>query len=407
MKNPSILLAGFMLTAATLVSVKVSAQQFNDAGNMPWGGFDVTPTIDLGLHYSDNVTRESDNEISSWSRIISPQITMDSALGASQVSFAYRLTDEAFFSSSADNYTDHFFLVESDIEFDERNRLLASANFEDGHDARGSNFSIGLGDTLTSPDTYKQSSLDFLYSYGAFNAKGGVDINLALTELDYDINTPIYRARDREFVTLAGIFYYRVGLATRAVFEIRHTDVSYQSALIETNPLDSQEMSYLVGVEWEATSQTSGYAKIGYQEKDFSSGQREDFDGFDWELGVLWEPLEYTSLELITRSSTDETNGEGNFILSDRYSLEWRHEWLERVRSLVRVSYNNQRYEGQNIDEFSIRVDDNSAFRASVYYQFRRWLNFEVGYIYDERESNRNEIDFGRNQFLFNALVTL
>lgn len=383
------------------------AQQFNEAANVPFGGFDVTPTIDLGLRYNDNVTRADVNEISSWSRIVSPQITMESALGASQVTLAYRIRDEAFFSSSEDNYTDHFLLAQADMEFNSRHRMITTLEFEDGHDARGSNFSIGLGDSLTEPDQYKQSELDLLYTYGAFNADGRFDINIDFIELDYDIDTPIYRARDREIVGLGGTFYYRIGAATNAVFDVRYSTIDYQAALEPSNPLDSNEISYLVGVEWEATAQTSGFAKVGYQAKNFDSSLREDFSGFDWELGVLWEPVDYSSLELITRSGTNETNGEGNFIQSESYSLEWRHEWLERVRSRALISFNNNDYEGQLIDGFDIRSDDNVGFRASVYYQFRRWLNFELGYSYDKRDSNRNNIDFGSNQILLNALITL
>ncbi|WP_371194955.1 outer membrane beta-barrel protein [Glaciecola sp. SC05] len=395
------------VTLTLSLSMVAHGQQFDDAATFPVGGFDVTPTIDLGLRYDDNVTRANVDEISSWSRIVSPQITMESALGASQVTLAYRLRDEVFFSSSEDNYTDHFFLAQANMEFSARNRLIATLNFEDGHEARGSNFSIGFGEALTEPDQYKQSEFDLLYSYGAFNADGRLDINLDMTELDYDIDTPAYRARDRELVSLAGTFYYRVGAATDAVFDVRYTTIDYQFSFDDASSLDSNEISYLIGLEWEATAQTSGYAKVGYQEKNFDSSFREDFAGFDWELGVLWEPVDYSSLELTTLAGTNETNGEGDFIRTDAYSAEWRHRWLERLRSSVRVSYGTDRYEGRLIDDSNIRSDDNIRLRATVYYQFRRWLNLEVGYIYDERDSNRNDIDFGRNQFLINALITL
>lgn len=401
------ILAKYGVVLSISVACAAQAQQFSDPATVPLGGFDVTPTVDLGLRYDDNVTRANVDEISSWSRIVAPQITMESALGASQVTLAYRLRNEEFFSSSEDNYTDHFFLARADMEFNSRNRMIASLNFEDGHDARGSNFSIGVGDALTEPDQYKQSDLDFLYSYGAFNADGRLEINVNMTELDYDIDTPIYRARDRELTSLGGTFYYRVGAATSALFDVRYTSIDYQLPLDPTNPLDSDELSYLIGVEWEATAQTSGFAKVGYQTKNFSSSLREDFSGADWQVGVLWQPVDYSSIEFTTGSDTNETNGEGNFIRSNAFTAEWQHEWLERVRSSVSISVNNQRYEGQFIQGLDIRSDDNNRFRASVYYQFRRWLNFEVGYTYDERDSNRNAIDFGRNQVLINAFVTL
>jgi hypothetical protein len=332
---------------------------------------------------------------------------MINSLGSSDVTFAYRIVNEDFFSSSEDDYTDHFFLARADVEFNSRNRVIASLNFEDGHDARGSAFSIGFGDQLTEPDKYKESDFDILYSYGAFNATGRLDVNFNVTELNYDIDTADYRARDRVFTTLGGTFFYRISPATDATFDIIYTDVDYKFALNTNNPLDSRQISYLVGLQWEATAQTSGFAKIGYQEKNFSSSMREDFEGVDWALGVLWEPVEYSSVEFTTRSDTNETNGEGNFIRGDAHSIEWRHDWLERLRSSVRFTVANNRYEGQIVNDLGIRSDDNRRLQASAYYQFRRWLNFELRYTYDERDSSRDFIDFDRNQLMFNALITL
>lgn len=384
-----------------------NAQQFDDSASFPFGGFDVTPSLDLGLRFDDNVARSNVNKIDSWSRIIAPQISMVNSLGASDVTFAYRIVNEDFFSSNEDNYTDHFFLARADVEFNSRNRVIASLNFEDGHDARGSAFSIGVGDQLTEPDQYKRSDFDILYSYGAFNATGRLDVNFNITELNYDIDTPIYRARDRVFTTLGGTFFYRVSPATDATLDIIHTDVDYKFAFDASNPLDSRQISYLIGLRWEATAQTSGFAKIGYQEKNFVSATRKDFNGVDWALGVLWEPLAYSSVEISTRADTNETNGEGNFIRGDAHSIEWRHDWLERLRSSLRFTVSNNRYEGQMVDNLSIRSDDINRLQASMYYQFRRWLNFELRYTYDERDSNRDFINYDRNQFMLNALITL
>lgn len=390
-----------------MAAASASAQQFEDAATLPFGGFDVTPSVDVGLRFNDNVTRAATEEISSWSRIVSPQVSMVSSLGASQLDFGYRLRNESFFSSQDDNYTDHFLTAGVDLELNARNRIDARLNYEDGHEARGTGFSIGAQAGLTEPDQYKQSELDVRYSYGAFNAQGRIDFNLNIRELNYDLNSIAYRARDRKYSSIGSTFYYRVGATTDATFDVEFTEVNYKFASDPTNPLDSSDSSYLVGLKWEASAQTSGFAKVGYQQKDFDSSLREDFSGFDWAAGVLWEPVNYASVELITRADTNETNGEGNFIRGRTHAIVWRHEWLERVRSSVGITWDNDRYEGQLIDGFSIRSDDLLTFNASVYYQFRRWLNFEVGYKFDERDSNRAGIDFDRNQFIFNALITL
>ncbi|MDT0595961.1 outer membrane beta-barrel protein [Glaciecola petra] len=388
-------------------STSALAQQFDDAASVQFGGFEVIPTVDIGVKFDDNVSQLASDEISSWSRIVSPQVSMISSLGASQVDFGYRIKNEDFFSSKEDNYTDHFLTAGADVELSARHRVNARLDFEDGHDARGSGFSIGNGDLINEPDQYKQTQLDFLYSYGAFNSQGRIDVNFNVRTLDYDVSTPEYLVRDRRISRIGGTYYHRIGATTDLTFDIIRETVSYKTPAVSTNPLDSRNMSYLVGLSWEATANTSGFAKVGYQEKRFDSALRDDFDGFDWAAGVRWEPVEYASVEIRTSADTNETNGEGNFIRGRTHTAVWRHEWLDRVRSRAAVVWNNNRYEGQLIDGLSIRSDDNLGFRASVYYQFRRWINFEVGYRFDERDSNRNEIDFDRNQFIFNALVTL
>lgn len=387
-------------------SIAANAQQFQDPASVEFGSFDVTPTVDFGFRYDDNVIRSNANKINSWSQIISPQVVMLSSFSTSQVRVGYRMRNERFFSSSQDNYTDHFFNAAVDFELNSRHRLDIGIDYTDGHEDRGTGFSIGRAQTLATPDKFKQGEFDMLYSYGAFNADGRLDINFNITNRDYDLNTPQYLIRDRAFTTIGGTFFYRIGAVTDATFDIIYQDVNYKFDLDVSSPLDSEQISYLVGLQWEATAQTSGFAKIGYQEKNFDSPLREDFTGVDWAAGVIWEPLEYSTVEVTTSNDTNETNGEGNFIRGRDYAIEWRHDWLERLRSSASYTWGTDRYEGQS-GSFDIREDDLVRFRASLYYQFRRWMNIEVGYIYDQRESNRTVIEYDRNQFIINLLFTL
>ena len=396
-----------MLILSITGHANLYAQQYEEAASIEFGGFDIVPTVDLGINYDDNLTQTNAQKIDSWSRLVSPNVTFQTQFAANTFQLGYRLRNESFFSSQADNYTDHFLLADLALEFNVRHRLDTSIEFEDGHDQRGSNFSIGSGQNLSEPDQYKQFQFDAIYSYGAFNADGRLEAKFNLRELNYDINTPRYRARDRQMATLSGTFYYRVGATLDATFDLRRTDIDYRFALNALNPLDSVVHEYLVGLKWEATAKTSGFVKIGYEEKDFASSSREDFSGFDWAAGVTWQPTEYASIDFVTSADTDETNGEGNFIRGRTHSVDWRHEWLRRLRSSVRIGWNDNRYEGQLIDGFDIRSDDNFSFRMAGYYQFRRWLNFEVSYRYSQRDSNRNAIEFDRNQLMFNALITL
>ena len=396
------------LTIAGCLSASsmLQAQQFDNAASAQLGGFDLVPTIDIGFRHDDNITRSANDAISSWSRIVSPQLVLRNAFSASEARFGYRLRNETFFSSSQDNYTDHFLFAGVDFELNARHRLDISLNYADEHEARGTGFSTGSAATLTEPDQFKQSDFLAIYSYGAFNAKGRFDLTLQLTNRDYDLDTAVYQARDRRLNTIGGTFFYRVGATTDLTFDAEYTDVTYPFALNPENPLDSQVSSYLIGLDWEATANTSGFAKIGYEQKLFESAQREDFSGVDWAVGLEWEPTEYASVELSTRADTTETNGEGDFIRSRTNRIAWKHDWLERLRTQVSYAWSDNLYEAQETT-LALRDDDNQRLRVSSYYAFRRWLNFELSFIRDQRDSNRDIIIYDRNQWLLNAYITL
>ena len=55
--------------------------------------------------------------------------------------------------------------------------------------------------------------------------------------------------------------------ATDLTFDVIYNDIEYDFAIDPTAPLDSEETRLLVGVEWESTAQTTGYAKIGNRKK--------------------------------------------------------------------------------------------------------------------------------------------
>ncbi|GLR72869.1 outer membrane beta-barrel protein [Agaribacter marinus] len=384
-----------------------NAQVGQDASSVNMGPFDLVPKVTTGLEYNDNLIRSASGSVDSWSFFVAPELGMYTSLGASDFSVRYRLSDKNHFSSSEDDYTDHLLVANVDIDLNARNRIRSGVRFEDGHDARGTGFSIGSGDTLVEPDQYKRSSVDFLYSYGASGADGRLNVDFKVDNLDYDIATFQYLARDRKRTTLGGTFFYRVGPATDLTFDARRSYIDYKVALNPANPFDSKQDEFLVGLSWEATSQTSGFAKIGYQTKSFDSNERDDFNGVDWEIGMIWEPVSYSEFTFKTESQTNETNGEGDFIQADLYEFAWEHEWLARLSSNVRLNFRNDTYEGVALLGQELRSDDNFEGAVSVNYDFRRWVKFQVTYQYTERDSNRSFVNFDQNLFMFNAYLSL
>ncbi|WP_334050122.1 outer membrane beta-barrel protein [Alteromonas gracilis] len=367
------------------------------------GGFDLYPSLKAEFGHDDNVLRDDDSEVESWKSTIAPEFILVNSFGLNTIQAGYRLERGNYFSSQADSYTDHLFNLAGNFELNVRHRVSFEAVYKDDHDERGTAFTIGQGDIIDTPDQYKSSKVDVTYSYGALTTKGRIDLTAGYLTTDYDIDTPLYRSRDRSTNSLGGTFYYQIMPATDLTFDVIYNNIDYDFALDPTTPLDSEEVRALVGVEWDTTAKTTGYFKIGHRQKEFDDGSREDFSGLDWRIGVTWSPRTYSTVDFTTFTNTNETNGVGDFIDTQTYQLSWDHEWLDRLSTTVKASYSEDEYTGSNAS----RVDDNITTMFTVNYVARRYMVVQAGFTHDRRNSNEDIIDFDRNIVSLTVNITL
>ncbi|WP_334061749.1 outer membrane beta-barrel protein [Alteromonas genovensis] len=386
------------------VPMNVYAQE---AGRIEVGQFDIIPILNSSISYVDNVAYARDDlpEIYSWRSIFSPELIAATELDGNPVQIGYRLERGVYFSSSADDYTDHFFEASGEFELNSRHRVNAIAQYEDGHEDRGTGFSLGLGNNIATPDRYKSTAIGADYSYGAVTSDGMITLKADRQTLDYDRSEQAYLIRDRVKNRVGAELAYRVGSATNVVLDVTQTYVRYDNQVGITTR-DSDETRVLVGLTWESTAATTGFAKAGYKEKDFKAETRSTFYGTDWEVGVEWQPLTYSTFRFTTSADTRETNGEGNFIRGRDYSASWNHEWLQRLSTSFKVSKLTDEYVLTD-SVLANRDDELMRYSASLNYDARRWLNFSLFYQLDDRDSNRALIGYDRNVVGISAEVTL
>ena len=378
-----------------------------EAGRIQAGQFDLIPSFTSSMAYVDNVANARDNQrkIYSWRTILSPELIAATQVDGNPVQIGYRLERGVYFSSDNDDYTDHFVEASGNFELNSRHRVSALAQYEDGHEDRGTGFSIGTGLDISTPDTYKSSNLSAEYSYGAVTSEGLITLKTRRQALDYDRSEDAYLIRDRVKTMVGGEFGYQVGSATRAVLDVTKTYVRYDEQLNFVTR-DSDETRVLVGVVWESTAATTGFAKVGYKEKDFDNQARGTFYGTDWEVGIDWQPVSYTTFRISTSADTFETNGEGDFIRGQNYSVRWNHDWLERLSTSFSVTQQNDEYVFNEVD-IDNRDDELMNYSAALNYQARRWLKFSTYYQFTDRDSNRETIGYDKSVVGVTAEVTL
>lgn len=120
-----------------------------------------------------------------------------------------------------------------------------SGEYEDGHEERGTGFSIGTGEEITSPDTFKRSFIEGEYSYGSFTSDGMLTFRASRLSRDYDRTDDEYLYRDRVQNKIGAEFDYQIAPATNIVIDISEKYVRYDVQESEADNRDSNVIRIL------------------------------------------------------------------------------------------------------------------------------------------------------------------
>ena len=389
-----------LAAAGALLSFKAFAV---DPANLQGGPVFITPTVDSKLGYVDNLFRSDKDEKDTGVSTVKPRLQAWLESGVNTYSLTYELADYRYFDSGDDDFTDHTFNLDMHQEFNARNVTNVFAEYYNGHEERGTGLSEGVAELIDKPVELDRTIFGGDYTYGSVASRGRIKLAAKATEHEYQNfdNYTRYRSRDR--YDYGGTFFWKIAPKTDALAEVRYIDTEYD----KTNPanpagtFDSEEYNYLVGVAWEATAKTSGSIRLGMFDRSYDSSARSDDDGFSWEVDLTYRPRTYSSFNLESRRYSDETNGLGDAIDANMTTITWAHDWGVRSSTSLAFGAGTEDYTG------SERKDDRYDVKASYHYAFRRWVDFGIGYRFEDRDSDLGLFDYTRNEVFLEAKLSL
>jgi hypothetical protein len=358
------------------------------------------PNAGLNVYYDDNLLSQKDDPIDSMVTVVSASGREEIYGDVSRYALEAGLDKAWYHSSADDNYLDGRVFGEAAFYPSSRVSASAKGGYWREHEDRGTTTLQGdLASLQENPDTYDLWAIEGNVGYG-LEEVGATKFELmaAYQNREYTNNRLLTQFRDRDEATLEATFKYMIMPATSLLLEGRYKDFDYKR---DEAQLDSNEYRLRAGVTWEATAATTGFAKIGWQEKNFDSDLREDGDKPAWDVGVEWSPLTYSTFGLNTQRKFDESTGVGDFIDRRETRISWRHAWRQYVSSNLYYSAGRDNYNG------SSREDDVSGFGLSVDYAMRAYLDWSLYYRYQDRDSNVPDLDYDRNQFGLQAKFAL
>lgn len=212
--------------------------------------------------------------------------------------------------------------------------------------------------------------------------------------LDYDDDANEFRSRTDNSGSLYVFYQFRP--KTSAFVQYDYADISYE----ESSGRDSQQHGYFTGVDWDVTAKTRGRAKVGYTEKRFEQSGLDDESGFAMEVQAqhTFTPKRAINVS-VSRNYKESSNATSYAAMSSGVNASLLQRFTAKWSSTVSLGFTRDEYEGEytlggKTDE---REDDTFRAGASLIFEPRDWLSFDLGYYFSTRDSNFSVFDFDNN----------
>jgi polysaccharide biosynthesis protein VpsM len=388
---------------SSLVAHLVSADSGDNAKNyryLPWGPFDVIPTLSVRQAYDDNVIfSQSGKATGSAETFILPSIRVLLNQRSNKYELRYGLTSNNYWSVPRNNTLNHQFNGLADLVITKRNHLATTFGYVLGSNPLGTGFTQGdIALTTQQPDTYRQISTGATYTYGLPSARANLGLSVNYTNIAYDDNGARTALLDREDITLQPLLKYRIAPKTSLLFEFQNRLTRYATQrripLGDSNQvvsIDSDTRRYLVGAEWDASAQFKGQFRVGYLEQEFLDPEVKGFSGLSWFVSLNWAPLRYSTVTVNASRDVLPTLGFGSAQLSETYGAAWTHDWNHGIGTHMGVTISDFKYLDSNL---ATKLFD---FRSGISYHFTRWYSVALDYTRQERSSSQQGFSFDRN----------
>ena len=366
-------------------------------------GLRMIPSILIKQGYDDNVFATQSDKQSSGKLEIIPELNFIANRHDSAYSFGLALNSATYYSVDFIDYVNWNINGAINEVFNSRNRL--DVTLEVGTYTEDKSF-----EGQSSLPEYDGIDAGILYGFGAKSARLSFDIYADYFDKSYDSAN---QSKSTEDIKIGGTGYIRVATATKALLEIRSSDIAY----VNDSTSDVEVSTAYIGVTWDATAKTTGFVKVGAQNQSRVNG--DDKTDLSWEVGVTWEPRTYSSFEFSTEQAFGLDSQSGDYSFYTEVGAAWTHGWTPLFDTKLGARYKDEDLLAGTTT--ALPVGTNYLSREFVEvgldltYDLNRWSELTGGYTYSDRSAsdaklagrpNINDI-YTRNYFYIGIELSL
>ncbi|WP_377109545.1 outer membrane beta-barrel protein [Pseudoalteromonas sp. R86517] len=354
-------------------------------------GAEITPTLETGFSSNNNFFSTPNDEESRLIWTITPNVKAVIEDGPDSYNLDLGTSSSLHNKDTDDNFTQVNIGAGVHKEFTSQHRLDINGDADWLYEPRGSGLTEGLGDVVNELVKYQQQNVLARYEYGAQSSKAQVALSAGFFSKKYQNFREVSQYRDYDKSLLGVTGYYNTQAVTRTFLEVKQENYRYDVLASSGISRDSDDIKVRAGMEWEATAVTSGSFKVGYQNKDFDSSERENFSGLSWEAAINWQPLTYSTVQFMTSRAAKDPLVQGDYIKESVYGVNWTHSWSEYLSSLASVNYIDEQYTGD-----VGRKDKTKNLRLGLNYVASNFGMVSTYVDFMDKNSTQNPIEFER-----------
>jgi polysaccharide biosynthesis protein VpsM len=373
-----------LIAAATASSGAYAVQP---EGMALGSGVTFYPGVELSIKDDSNVyLQQSGSEESSVITRLRPNAGITADLGATTLNGYIQMESGSYDVSSDDNYLDTLLMGSAEIEMTSRQALAFDAKLNMAHDPRGTGSTAGAATSVVKPNEYDETALNGAYTYGADSAFANVTAYLGTYSKSYSNNASATDNLNYSTVKVGSKLGLKVSSATRVVFEIRNTTISYDESAASYK--DGSEMKLLVGGSWDITGKTTGEFLVGNSNRKFDESTFGSDSRFSWEGNLSWSPRTYSTITVTTGQSANETTAGGGYVANQTSTVVWDHEFSPMWSLQAALGLSKDDYVGVD------RSDKNTSMGVTGIYSPNKNVDIKANLDKAKRSSSSDALDY-------------
>lgn len=368
-----------------------------DIGSLRLGAWLLTPVIDIGQTYDDNIFATPENEVDDYITDIDPVITLTSDWNRHQTEFELGGSFGFYQANPDENRRDYSIANTTVLDVWAGTQLTSDLLYRHAQTPRTSSDNIGAAAEPLRFDQ-RRASLALARNLSIFtlSLSGAVD-RLTYSESKAIGGGTIDNAdRDRTTSNYAVTLGYEPFPQSSASLSVGYEDVDYDDSAQFGGP-DRDNNGFVIDLSASKTISDlwSIDLNLGYHAREFADPDLDDLSGSKAIIlgaDVQWDPTPITSVTATFLRRSYETSEPGaSAIVGTFATLGVEHQLLRQLVFSAGLDYNFSDYDG------AAREDNDYGLTLGLEYPLMRFLAMQADYSYRERDSTDDSADYDKN----------